>query len=83
MEEKFISLFEYLGHAGGKELGKELGAYAKMRKSKYGIKQVSNTLYTGPIFTYPKMIIDEFFAAKQIFKNTKKEVPVEDASLPF
>jgi hypothetical protein len=29
------------------------------------------------------MIIDEFFAAKQIFKNTKKEVPVEDASLPF
>ena len=83
MEEKFISLYEYLGRAGGRELGKQLGAYAKMRKSKCNVKQVTNKLYTGPIYTYPKAIIDEFFIAKEIFALSKKEIPTEDNSLPF
>ena len=58
---KMVSLFDYLGHAAGPELGKKV-AYAA---AKAGVvtetRQVSNPVYKGPVMLYPKSFLDLYF----------------------
>ena len=58
---KMVSLYDYLGHAAGPELGKQV-AYAA---AKAGVvtetRQVSNPVYKGPVMLYPKSFLDNFF----------------------
>ena len=56
-----ISLYDYLGHAAGADLGQQV-AYAA---AKAGVitetRQVSNPVYKGPVMLYPKSFLDNFF----------------------
>ena len=56
-----ISLYAYLGHAAGADLGQQV-AYAA---AKAGIvtetKQVSNPVYKGPVMLYPRSFLDLYF----------------------
>ena len=56
-----ISLYDYLGHAAGADLGQQV-AYAA---AKVGVvtetRQVSNPVYKGPVMLYPKSFLDLYF----------------------
>ena len=55
------SLYDYLGHAAGADLGQQV-AYAA---AKTGVvtetRQVSNPVYKGPVMLYPKSFLDLYF----------------------
>ena len=56
-----ISLYDYLGHAAGADLGQQV-AYAA---AKAGVitetRQVSNPVYNGPVMLYPISFLDLYF----------------------
>ena len=56
-----LSLYDYLGHAAGADLGQQV-AYAA---AKAGVvtetRQISNHVYKGPVMLYPKSFLDLFF----------------------
>ena len=57
-----ISLYDYLGHAAGPDLGKKVASAAARAGIKYEIREVSNYRYRGPIMLYPKSFLDNFFS---------------------
>jgi hypothetical protein len=65
-----ISLYDYLDHAGGKELGVKLAAYAKSKNARSGVREVSNPRYTGKVMLYERTLLDEFFLGKTTEKTT-------------
>ena len=56
-----ISLYDYLGHAAGSDVGQQV-AYAA---AKAGVitetRQVSNPVYKGPVMLYPRSFLDLYF----------------------
>ena len=74
MSEKMLSLYDYLGHAAGKELGEQVAAYAKVRKVRHGIRHVSNPSYTGPVMLYTREFLDEYFEVKKLFEDDYTEI---------
>jgi hypothetical protein len=60
-EEKFLSLYDYLGYAAGPKLGKEVANLAAEEKVGYQLKIVKNKAYSGEIMMYPKSFLDKFF----------------------
>ena len=58
---KMVSLFDYLGHAAGPELGKKVAYAAAKAGVKHEIREVSNYKYKGPIMLYPESFLDNFF----------------------
>ena len=69
-----MSLYDYLGHAAGKNLGKEIFKVAKAKGIKTGIREVSNLKYTGKITLYPKAFLEEYFTPP---------VAMDEDKLPF
>ncbi len=59
---EFISLYDYLGKAAGKELGKQVSEYALISRVQYKIRQVSNPKYAGPIMLYPRPFLELYFS---------------------
>ena len=70
MEKKveMLSLYDYLKHPAGKQLGEQVAAYAKLRKARYGTKKVDHYGYQGLVQTYTKAFLDECFNAKKVFE---------------
>ena len=66
-----LSLYDYLGKAAGRDLGKQVYQFAQSNKIKVTEKHVSNPVYSGKILMYPKSFLDDYFQVK----------PVDD--LPF
>ena len=56
-----ISLYDYLGHAAGPELGKQVADAARKSGVKGEIREVSHVGYKGPIMLYPRQFLDNFF----------------------
>jgi hypothetical protein len=56
-----MSLYDYLGHAAGPNLGKEVAAAAAKQKVKMETRTVANRKYTGPVILYPKYFLDNYF----------------------
>ena len=57
--EEMLSLYDYLGKAAGRELGKDVFTAATAKKVVTTIKQVSNPLYKGKIVRYPESFVNE------------------------
>lgn len=70
MEQEMLSLYDYLGHASGPELGKQVAEYGRLRKTPYKIRYISNPKYQGDVHLYNREFLDEFFAAKKTFEDT-------------
>ena len=68
-----ISLYDYLGHAGGKELGGRIKAYAKKVGAKSENRNISNPKYTGNVTLHEEELFDEF-ARVHPEENLKKAV---------
>ena len=58
---QMMSLYDYLGHAAGPELGKKVAYAAAKAGVKHEIREVSNYKYKGPIMLYPESFLDNFF----------------------
>jgi hypothetical protein len=69
--ENMMSLYDYLGHAAGGNLGKEVFKVAKTKGVKTGIREVSNPKYTGKITLYPKAFLDEYFTPPVAMNENK------------
>jgi transposase len=75
-----MSLYDYLGHAAGGELGKEVAEAAAKAKVGFEIREVSNPKYTGKIMLYPEAFLKEYFQMKQSVSNISTDWEDE---LPF
>jgi len=75
-----LSLYDYLGHAAGGELGKEVASAAAKSNVKFELREVSNPKYTGKVMLYPENFLKEFFASKQSYVLSST---LEDDELPF
>ena len=58
---EMMSLYDYLGHAAGPELGKQVAYAAAKAGIKHEIREVSNPVYKGPIMLWPKAFLDLYF----------------------
>ena len=58
---KMVSLFDYLGHAAGPEIGQKVATAAAAAGVKGETRQVSNPAYRGPVMLYPKAFLDLYF----------------------
>ena len=58
---KMISLYDYLGHAAGPELGKQVATAAARAGVRGETRQVSNPVYKGPVMLYPRAFLDLYF----------------------
>ena len=58
---KMKSLYDYLGHAAGSDLGQEVAAAARKAGVKGEIREVSNPKYRGPVMLWPTAFLDLYF----------------------
>jgi len=72
-ETDYMSLFDYLGRAGGDKLGKQVFKFAKKNGIKPISKQVSTTAYTGKILCYPPSFLHTYFIARNKWKEIQDE----------
>jgi hypothetical protein len=77
--EEYKSLYEYLGHAAGSELGKQVAAAAMEQRVKLTTQEISNPKYTGEVLMYPVSFLDYYFGKN----NTPDVSPVDSDELPF
>ena len=56
-----VSLYDYLGHAAGPELGQQVATAARKAGVKGEIREVSNPKYRGPVMLWPKAFLDLYF----------------------
>ena len=73
-QPEMMSLYDYLGRAAGNELGKQVAAYAALRKTKYATKYVNNPAYQGEVMIYTKEFLDECFNAKKVFEPKHEDL---------
>jgi hypothetical protein len=64
-QTEYKSLYEYLGHAAGSDLGKEVAAAASAEKVRIAVKYVQNPKYKGEIMMYPIDWLDYYFSNKK------------------
>jgi len=55
------SLYDYLGHAAGPELGQNVATAARQAGVKGEIREVSNPKYRGPVMLWPTAFLDLYF----------------------
>jgi len=71
------SLYDYLGHAAGSELGQQVATAARRAGVKGEMREVSNPVYKGPVMLWPRAFLDLYFrgglnegtAGKQLLKG--------------
>ena len=56
-----ISLYDYLGHAAGSDLGQKVATAARAAGVKGEIREISNPKYRGPVMLWPKAFLDLYF----------------------
>jgi len=56
-----ISLYDYLGHAAGSDLGQQVATAARKAGVKGEMREVSNPKYKGPVMLWPKAFLDLYF----------------------
>jgi len=56
-----ISLYDYLGHAAGSDVGQQVAFAAAKAGVMTETRQVSNPVYKGPVMLYPRSFLDLYF----------------------
>jgi hypothetical protein len=87
---EYLSLYDYLGHAAGSDLGKEVAAAATQAGIRLETREVDNPKYTGTILLYPKNFLDFYFREPASYQ-IEDDLPqghdwtgnLEDDELPF
>ena len=58
---EYLSLYDYLGHAAGSDLGKEVATAAMEAGIRLETREIDNPKYTGIVYLYPKNFLDFYF----------------------
>jgi hypothetical protein len=66
-----LSLYDYLGHAAGPELGKQVAEYAKIKQAPKSQRHVENIKYKGVVYLYTKEFLDEFFKVQSVIGTNR------------
>ena len=66
-----MSLYDYLGHAAGQELGAEVAKTAVALKETIKTREISNTRYKGVVHLYRREFLDEYFGNK-VYEGEQK-----------
>lgn len=61
MNKEMLSLYDYLGHAAGGDLGKKVAIQASKEKIGFKTKTIKNPNYEGEIMMYPKTFLEKYF----------------------
>jgi len=61
-QQELISLFDYLGHAAGTQLGTQVYEVAKRIKEPVDTRYVKTKTYEGKVVVYRRAFLDEYFA---------------------
>jgi hypothetical protein len=56
-----VSLYDYLGHAAGSDLGQKVATAARASGVNGEIREVANPKYTGPVMLWPRAFLDLYF----------------------
>jgi len=56
-----ISLYDYLGHAAGSDVGQQVAFAAAKAGVLTETRHVSNPVYKGPVMLYPRSFLDLYF----------------------
>tara|TARA_Y100000389_G_scaffold152108_1_gene151978 strand:+ start:2915 stop:3181 length:267 start_codon:yes stop_codon:yes gene_type:complete len=81
---EYYSLYEYLGKAAGKELGREVNAASRRSKQPIVKQYVEQGGYKGEVFCYTKRFLDDYFYVIENWKHSYNKYPEpEDDDLPF
>jgi len=56
-----MSLYDYLGHAAGSDLGQKVATAAKQAGVRGEMREVSNPVYKGNVMLWPKAFLDLYF----------------------
>ena len=56
-----VSLYDYLGHAAGSELGQKVATAARAAGVRGEMREVSNPVYKGPVMLWPRAFLDLYF----------------------
>jgi hypothetical protein len=68
-QEEFLSLYDYLGHAAGLELGGKVHKTAVLSNEPIKIRQISNPKYKGEVNLYTRAFLDSYFKKPTIEEN--------------
>ena len=60
---KMMSLYDYLGHAAGMQLGEQVAKKATSIGVKIETREISNPKYTGKVMLYPEEFLKLYFQA--------------------
>jgi hypothetical protein len=71
-EEKFMSLYEYLGKRAGVGLGGKVYKYSKAQRIKVQNREVNQGGYVGTVICYPVTFLQDYFTQRQKFQELKK-----------
>tara|TARA_R110000772_G_scaffold171917_1_gene283816 strand:- start:387 stop:608 length:222 start_codon:yes stop_codon:yes gene_type:complete len=70
MESKeYMSLYDFLGHAAGGKLGKEVATEAAYRRIKLETREIDNPAYQGIVYLYPETFLKEYFKDTPTLKS--------------
>ena len=56
-----MSLYDYLGHAAGSDLGQKVATAARQAGVRGEMREVSNPVYKGNVMLWPKAFLDLYF----------------------
>ena len=56
-----MSLYDYLGHAAGSDLGQKVATAARQAGVRGEMREVANPKYTGPVMLWPRAFLDLYF----------------------
>ena len=56
-----MSLYDYLGHAAGSDLGQKVATAARQAGVRGEMREVSNPVYKGPVMLWPRAFLDLYF----------------------
>ena len=56
-----VSLYDYLGHAAGSDLGQKVATAARQAGVNGEIREISNPKYNGPVMLWPRAFLDLYF----------------------
>ena len=79
---EILSLYDYLGHPAGKELGGKINKEAKRMGVSYRTKYVSNPKWKGNVHCYPRNFLDTYFG-KTTEPPKSNYLDDLDGDLPF
>lgn len=63
-EDEYVSIFEHQRTPAGRELGKKVATAAQKSGIRPITKLVETKTYQGPILTYPRSFLDNYFSTK-------------------